>query len=47
MEETAVETLDIGLFWSDATQEYRMAKVKEADRATHLYVVGASGTGKS
>ena len=47
MEEPAVETLDIGLFWSDATQEYRMAKVKEADRATHLYVVGASGTGKS
>ena len=24
-----------------------MAKIREADRATHLYVVGASGTGKS
>lgn len=39
--------VDLGWYWSENKQEWQMAKIREADRRTHFYVVGASGTGKS
>ncbi|MFZ6016296.1 MAG: FtsK/SpoIIIE domain-containing protein, partial [Nitrospirota bacterium] len=40
-------TLDLGWYWSENKEEYQMAKIAEKDRATHFYVVGATGTGKT
>jgi len=39
--------LDLGWYWSENKQELQMAKITQKDRATHLYVVGATGTGKT
>lgn len=41
------DALDLGWYWSENKDEMQMAKIKEKDRRTHLYVVGASGAGKS
>ncbi len=41
------KTLNLGWHWSDKKKEHQMAKIREDDRKTHLYIVGASGTGKS
>jgi hypothetical protein len=41
------DALDLGWYWSENKTELQMAKIKEKDRGTHLYVVGASGAGKS
>jgi len=41
------QTIDLGWYWSEDKDEFQMAKVAEADRATHFYVVGATGTGKT
>ena len=41
------DVIDLGWYWSERKQEWQMAKIREADRRTHFYVVGASGTGKS
>lgn len=38
---------NLGWHWSERKQEWQMAKIREKDRLTHFYVVGASGTGKS
>jgi len=43
----AADTLDLGWYWSENKDEYQMAKIAHKDRATHLYVVGATGTGKT
>ncbi len=40
-------TLDLGWYYSENKDEYQMAKIKQKDRSTHLYVIGASGTGKT
>ena len=40
-------TLDLGWYWSENKDEFQMAKVAQQDRATHLYVIGATGTGKT
>ncbi|MFZ6016425.1 MAG: excisionase family DNA-binding protein [Nitrospirota bacterium] len=40
-------TLDLGWYWSENKEEFQMAKIAEKDRATHFYVVGATGTGKT
>ena len=40
-------TLDLGWYYSENNDELQMAKIAEADRATHFYVVGATGTGKT
>ena len=40
-------TLDLGWYWSENKEEFQMAKTREKDRATHLYVTGATGTGKT
>lgn len=39
--------LDLGIYYSDNKDEFQVAKIAEQDRATHLYVVGATGTGKT
>ncbi len=41
------DVLNLGWYWSENKNEHQMAKIKEQDRATHLYVIGASGAGKS
>ena len=40
-------TLDLGWYYSDEKEEIQMAKVSQEDRATHLYVIGATGSGKT
>jgi len=42
-----VNTLDLGWYWSENKDEYQMAKIDQKDRATHLYVIGATGAGKT
>ena len=46
-EDLLTDTLNLGWYWSEDKQGYQMAKIFEEDRATHFYIVGASGTGKS
>lgn len=41
------DTVDLGWFWSQSNNEFQMAKIAQADRATHAYVIGASGSGKT
>ncbi|HHT9134607.1 MAG TPA: TraM recognition domain-containing protein [Candidatus Avalokitesvara rifleensis] len=40
-------TLDLGWYYSKDKGELQMAKIAEEDRATHFYVIGATGTGKT
>jgi excisionase family DNA binding protein len=40
-------TLDLGWYYSESKNELQMAKVADEDRATHFYVIGATGTGKT
>ena len=39
--------LDLGWYYSENKDEFQMAKIAQKDRATHLYVIGATGTGKT
>ena len=39
--------LDLGFSYSEERDELQVAKIPQKDRATHLYVVGATGTGKT
>jgi hypothetical protein len=39
--------LNLGWYYSENKDELQMAKIAESDRATHFYVVGATGTGKT
>mgnify|MGYP000055855061 CR=1 FL=1 len=41
------KTIDLGWYWSEKKEEFQLAKIAEEDRATHFYVVGATGTGKT
>jgi hypothetical protein len=45
--EITEDVINLGWYWSETKQELQMAKIREKDRLTHFYVVGASGTGKS
>lgn len=40
-------TLDLGWRYSENRNEFQMAKVGYGDRATHMYVIGATGSGKT
>lgn len=40
-------TLDLGWYYSPNKDELQMAKIAQEDRATHLYVIGATGSGKT
>jgi hypothetical protein len=46
-EKETEKTLSLGLYYSENKDEVQVAKIAEADRATHLYVIGATGTGKT
>lgn len=39
--------LVLGAYWNEKHQRYNYPSIPEVDRATHLYVIGASGQGKS
>lgn len=39
--------LDLGWYYSENKEEFQLAKISEKDRSTHLYVIGATGTGKT
>lgn len=45
--ESLPNALDIGLHFNESKNEIQVAKVSEDDRATHIYVIGSSGSGKS
>ncbi len=40
-------TLDLGWLYSEDRNEFQMAKISQRDRMTHMYVVGATGAGKT
>ena len=46
-DEQIPNSLDLGWYFSEGKQEVQMAKVAQEDRATHAYVIGATGTGKT
>jgi hypothetical protein len=46
-EKESEKTLDLGWYYSENKDEFQLARIAEKDRATHLYVVGATGTGKT
>jgi hypothetical protein len=39
--------LDLGWYYSEEKQQFQMAKIPLKDRAIHMYVIGASGSGKT
>ncbi len=41
------DTLELGWYYSENKGEFQMVKIAEKDRAIHLYVIGASGMGKT
>lgn len=41
------DTLDLGWYYSVNKDEFQMAKIADEDRATHFYIIGATGTGKT
>jgi hypothetical protein len=45
--EFSPDALNLGWYWSDNKEEFQVAKIPEKDRATHLYVIGATGAGKT
>lgn len=45
--EVSQDELELGWYWSENKEEFQMAKITEEDRATHLYVVGSTGIGKT
>ena len=46
-DEDIPNSLDLGWYFSEGKNEVQMAKVAQEDRATHCYVIGATGTGKT
>ncbi len=46
-EEDIPDTLDLGWRYSEGRNEFQMAKMDRKDRATHMYVIGATGSGKT
>jgi len=46
-DEKIAGALNLGWYWSENKSEYQMAKIADKDRATHLYVIGGTGTGKT
>src|ERR671915_2029873 len=47
LDEDIPETLALGWYYSEAKQQLQMAKIPLTDRAVHMYVIGASGSGKT
>ncbi len=40
-------TLDLGWWYSQGKNEFQALKIDQKDRATHMYVIGATGAGKT
>ena len=40
-------TTALGWYWSDREREWQLAQIAASDRLTHMYVVGATGSGKT
>lgn len=45
-ENDSFDVLNLGWYYSENKEDFQLAKIAEKDRATHLYVIGATGTGK-
>jgi hypothetical protein len=45
--ESPVDSIDLGWYWSAGKAEFQMAKIPQKDRATHFYIIGATGSGKT
>lgn len=45
--ESLANTLNLGWYYSENKNEFQMAKIADEDRATHFYIIGATGTGKT
>ena len=43
----AKESTALGWTWSENKEEWQLARIAEADRLIHMYVVGATGSGKT
>jgi len=41
------DVLNLGWYWSENREELQLAKIAEKDRASHFYIIGATGTGKT
>jgi Type IV secretion-system coupling protein DNA-binding domain len=41
------DMLDLGWYYSETKHQLQMAKIPQKDRAIHMYVIGASGSGKT
>jgi hypothetical protein len=47
LDEAIPGMLDLGWYYSEEKQQLQMAKIPLKDRAIHMYVIGASGSGKT
>jgi hypothetical protein len=47
LDEYNPEMLSLGWYFSETKQQLQMAKIPLKDRAIHMYVIGASGSGKT
>jgi len=45
--EEDINTLELGWYYSANKDEFQMAKIADADRTTHCYIIGATGAGKT
>lgn len=45
--EPSIDSIDLGWYWSSNKSEHQLARIAEKNRATHLYIIGASGSGKT
>ena len=43
----SIETLELGWYLPQDREEIQLARIAEKDRATHFYVIGATGSGKT
>jgi hypothetical protein len=47
LDEYLPDTLSLGWYYSEEKDQLQMAKIPQIDRAIHMYVIGASGSGKT
>jgi hypothetical protein len=47
LDEYLPDTLSLGWYYSEEKDQLQMAKIPQKDRAIHMYVIGASGSGKT
>lgn len=45
--EPSVDSIDLGWYWSEGKAAHQMARIAQKNRSTHVYIVGASGSGKT